>query len=239
MTAEFSQYFDYYTSQIYARRPMVMYRFGDGELMIANGEAVGTQTQAHQVDRWQAPAGISRLGYDLRNALSEQGPNIHFGIPCTCCNPPGNQHMKNLIKNSPIFPANIFINSNYPKFRNFIASLHNHPIAIWLNHRGSTNHLPFRPVAVRRAPDDCVNIYQSQRNELLAEARHFAKSMQNTIFLIGAGPLSEALIHTMWNQNPNNTYIDVGSALDEYIYMGRTRPYQTPGTIYSSLSCTI
>ncbi len=71
----------------------------------------------------------------------------------------------------------------------------------------------------------------------MSEARYFAKSLNNTIFFIAAGPLSEVLINVMWNVNSNNTYVDVGSSLDEYLYMTKTRPYQDSSHPYASKMC--
>lgn len=239
MTSNFKKYFDFYTNKIKERHYMALYRFGDGELMLTDGKAIKENTQANLIDNWRSPSELTLLGKDLINTLHTQGPNIHFGIPCTCCNPSGNLRMKKLITKSPTFPANIFINANYTHFKNFLPTLRELPIATWINHKGNTSQLPFKTIREKKIGDDCVNLYKNNRIDLLNEARNFCHDLQNTIFFIAAGPLTEVLIHTMWNQNPNNTYVDVGSALDEYIYKKNTRPYQIHNSHYSTLSCSL
>ena len=55
----------------------------------------------------------------------------------------------------------------------------------------------------------------------------------DTLFFISAGPLSEVLIDELYSENPNNRYIDVGSAIDEYVHGKVTRPYMLSGTMYN------
>jgi hypothetical protein len=38
----------------------------------------------------------------------------------------------------------------------------------------------------------------------------------------------------MYNHNPNNKYIDVGSSLDEFIHGKLTRPYMNPYSQYAN-----
>jgi hypothetical protein len=37
----------------------------------------------------------------------------------------------------------------------------------------------------------------------------------------------------LYTNNPNNRYIDVGSAIDEIVHGKKTRPYMSENTIYS------
>ena len=37
----------------------------------------------------------------------------------------------------------------------------------------------------------------------------------------------------MYNANPNNKYIDVGSSIDEFTHGRKTRPYMDPKSNYS------
>jgi hypothetical protein len=59
-----------------------------------------------------------------------------------------------------------------------------------------------------------------------------ASQHTDTLFLVSAGPLSEAIIHRLYSKNPNNRYIDVGSSLDEIVHGKKTRPYMVEGTQY-------
>ena len=234
----FADLLDHYCERIAAREPMTMYRFGDGERMLMAGQAVGEATQASRVDRWQAPAVLTRLGQDLRTVLHEgQGPSAHFGISCPCCDKTSYDFYDESIHDSETFTANLFINGNYGRWRAFLQTLKS-PVAVVLNERASAAALPFEPVGVMLVPDDCVNRYESGRERYAAYARAFARSLpERSIVLVAAGPLSEALMFFMWNERPSHTYVDVGSSLDEMTYGVRTRPYMDPTSAYAHKQC--
>lgn len=229
----FESVLEEYLQRMKDREPFVMYRFGDGELMLADGEAVGPHTQASRVDRWEAPNRLTALGRDLRTVLATQEAWAHFGIPCPCCNEIGFQRLRD---QSQTFPANLFINANYPRFKRFLEELSG-SVAIVVNERAK--QMPFPVAACLRVPDNGVEYYEHNRRALLSQARDFCRGLNRTLVLVSAGPLSEALIFAMWNTNPNNTYVDVGSALDELSYGEKTRSYMTEGSEYAMRSCPL
>jgi Asp-tRNA(Asn)/Glu-tRNA(Gln) amidotransferase A subunit family amidase len=60
-------------------------------------------------------------------------------------------------------------------------------------------------------------------------------SMTNQLFFISCGPISEIIIDVLYKANPNNTYIDVGSSIDEFVHGYKTRPYMYNTSPYSKL----
>ena len=56
------------------------------------------------------------------------------------------------------------------------------------------------------------------RDNIFDVATKLAKSHSFHIFLlvVSLGPITNILISLMWNMNSNNTYIDVGAALNEF-----------------------
>jgi hypothetical protein len=60
-------------------------------------------------------------------------------------------------------------------------------------------------------------------NQVLKSARKH----NNKIFLFAAGPYSNTLVHQARLANSNNTYINIGSALDPFIYNRPTRSYHS------------
>jgi len=54
-----------------------------------------------------------------------------------------------------------------------------------------------------------------------------ARAYHGTVFFVSLGPMSEAVILTMWRANPTNMYVDVGSGLDLFVKGVPTRSYQT------------
>ena len=49
--------------------------------------------------------------------------------------------------------------------------------------------------------------------------------------------MSEVIIDYLWSINPSNQYIDVGSAIDEYIHGRKTRPYMYEQSEFYSREC--
>lgn len=218
---------------------MAMYRFGDGEIALIDGNPIGRNTQAAETDRWTSPGGMTLLGRDLKTVLETQEACFHFGIPCPCCNPSGNLDLKRRVTKAPLFPANLWINANYPHFIAFLRGLESYPISVVINERANEWNLPVRIAGRLSVPDDCVNFYNRNRDSIVASARKFASERRFEIVLVSAGPMSEALIFFMWNANPYNTYVDVGSALDEFAYGQKTRPYMEAGSRYATQVCGI
>jgi hypothetical protein len=58
--------------------------------------------------------------------------------------------------------------------------------------------------------------------------------LENQLFFISCGPVSEIIIHKLYQNNPNNTYVDMGSSLDELIHGYKTRPYMDPNSRYAN-----
>ncbi len=239
----FSELLQSYCHRIVKREPLVMYRFGDGERLLMSGSPVGEHTQAARIDRWQAPAGLTRLGRDLKTVItSGQGPIAHFGISCPCCDPASFEYYDDVVQVSPKFPANLFINANYPQWMAFIKEklAQSGPVAVIVNERAITLNLPFEPVRTMRVPDDGVNHYETQGTILIAQARAFARGLPELCcVLVAAGPLSEALMFFMSSERPDLTYVDVGSSLDELTYGWQTRPYMDPTSSYAQQQCLL
>ena len=63
---------------------------------------------------------------------------------------------------------------------------------------------------------DLTGKWLQVRDNIFDVATKLAKSHDFHIFLVSLGPISNILISLMWNMNPNNTYIDVGAALNEF-----------------------
>jgi hypothetical protein len=65
--------------------------------------------------------------------------------------------------------------------------------------------------------------------------KEVSSKYSNTLFIVCCGPLSAVLIKLMFENNENNTYIDFGSSMDEFIHGKKTRPYMFENTQYSKM----
>ena len=214
----------------------VFIRYGDGEVMLSHGIPVTQGTQAYQVDRWSSPAGVTDLGTELKGLLNN--PDWYYGIPCQCCNLNCKNLILNLLNRVPsdkITFANLFINANYPNFRSWVTKL-DRPVVVLANEHG-THKYPFKVEEVLKLPDDCVNYWQNSKNELIDLSKALAMKYTDTVFLFSGGPL-KVLLKYMWMANSNNSYLDVGSAIDPWTYGGvLTRPYQLGVGEYGLRNC--
>lgn len=214
-------------------------RYGDGEVMLTEGIEVPGYTQAGQVDKWTSPAGISKLGQDLGSLI--ENPDWYYGIPCQCCNDALKHKILQRLHGVPkdhITFANMFVNAAYPLFQEWIKSL-KRPVVLAVNEVGRDADYPFVVLDKMLLPNNCVYEWQDRSEILIQQAKSLATRHDNTIFLISAGPL-KVLIKYMYEANPSNTYLDVGSSLDPYTHRRNTRPYQASemgGSGFSGLNC--
>lgn len=215
----------------------VFSRYGDGEVMLINGEDVSTNTQAYSIDKWSSK-GKTKLGTKLDDSLYHTEDNWIYGIPCQCCNDRCKHvllsKLKTDIKN--ITYANLWVNSNYELFKYWVSKLIDEVVVIG-NYKGVNNKYPFNVKQYIPIPDDCVNYYEQNDKEFESKLIKDVEGVEKTLFLISAGPLTEVIIEILWKNNKNNKYIDVGSSLDEFIHSKVTRPYMVKGNQYSIKKC--
>lgn len=207
------------------RRPMVLMRFGDGEGLLMRGQEVHHETQAYQIDGWSAPPKLTRLGRELLEALSMTGPDVHIGISDLSRWP---VEMAWALKRtrqpaSLITFACLFINANYPVFRRLLGNL-SEPVVLMVSERAPASiTLPFPVIERYPMPADCANRWERDYTALGEGFEALAERHQSTLFLISGGPLAKVAAARMWKRNPTNRYLDVGSAIDEFIFGRLTR----------------
>lgn len=216
----------------------VFVRYGDGEVALMNGDDISENTQAFVVDNWKS-TGNTKLGLDLKLSLTNK--DWYFGIPCKCCNEKCKNYLLTLLNlpDEKITYANLWVNSNYELFLNWVKNINDEVILIAnQNAENNLNDFPFKIKEFVPMPDNCVDYYETNSESLIVSLKNIVKKHTNSLFLISAGPLSEVIIHHMYNEKKINKYVDVGSSLDEYIHKKITRPYMTVGTEYNTKICT-
>jgi hypothetical protein len=132
--------------------------------------------------------------------------------------------------------SNLFVNSNFPHVAKFFNELER-PVHLIVNQRGKDGEYPFKVSAKEYVPDDVITWYTEAKDSIIERYETLAKNSKDTLFFVSAGPLSEIIIYKMYKANPNNTYVDIGSALDVWTHRKATRSYQVPGATYSDKEC--
>lgn len=238
---DFRDEFYKFATLIENKTPMALVRYGDGEHLLMEGKGVSNITQAYKVDGWGAEPRLYKMSYDLLDSLQHTEPNYYYAIPCQCCNEYGKKFYLDRIKQGMdnITYANVFINGNYPLWKNFLYSMGQHIVLI-ANEAGIGKDL-YPPLAVDNyipVKRDCVNFWEKNRDKFKDFLTKSVQGMSGVLFFISAGPMAKVIIDHLWKVNPTNRYIDVGSAIDEFIYGAPTRPYMIRNNPYYYRVCT-
>lgn len=200
-------------------------RGGDGEYAVMEGRHIQST-----MDLWHSPDHMTTLGEALKDSLRVEGENIYYGISCPCCDPKVYfyymQHIRN--KKNVTF-GNLWVNCNFRRFRDDFANLSREAVVIG-NHEGQgrtigkLNVLKYYPVS-----DDCVSFWEEEGSTLISRIIDDFGDRNNLLYVVSAGPMSGPLIAALYKNNPENTYIDVGSAVSNYIHGRPIRPYMLEG----------
>jgi hypothetical protein len=103
------------------------------------------------------------------------------------------------------------------------------------NKNAKKENFPFNVIDITPFPDDCINFWEDNDESFIEEINKKYSLMNNQLFFISCGPVSEIIIDALYKINPNNTYIDVGSSIDEFVHGYKTRPYMDSKSIYYNM----
>lgn len=235
--SKFSTDFDYYTDLIKSGANFSYARYADGEVRLMRGESVDTNSQAYTVDKWLAPNQMTKVGINLLETLTHTEGNYHYAISGKNDSITDYEYLVQRISNKNLTFANLWINANYQKMKNFYQTLER-DVYLICNHKAKVDNFPFKVVEIFPFPDDCISYFNEFGEDYLSQLLEYTSNVQNKTFFISAGPVSEILIHQMYITNPNNQYIDIGSSIDEYVHGRMTRPYMNSSSIYANLEST-
>ena len=217
-----------------AREPFALARYGDGEMLVIQGEAIDLLAKANGEHRYQpGDARSERQRVRLAASLTYQHPRYFVGIACPCC--VGLTHFQQLKTGSgqaesQLTWANLFVNANFDTFkRDTLSALSALPPVVLVAHeRAHTDTLPFDvschiKTGANAWVDDCDRVLEALQQEL----RDNGDTGRTLLFC--AGVLSNIAIAELHARYPENTYIDLGSVLDVELGLGQTRKYLRNG----------
>lgn len=231
LTDSFNNDLFFFLDKIRNKENFCITRYGDGEYFIMINKKLST------LDGWTfRPWLDKKIHRLLLESFHYVHPDYYVGIPCPCCQPPENiKWFKENVKTQNLTWANIFVNGNYPLFEEQIIPLFkSRKVHLVANKKGQVNNLPFEvenfyPVG-KRALRFNLNLIP-QLEESVADA-------ENELFLFCAGPLGKVLAQRLHMKNPNNTYLDLGSSLNKFLYPNKpNRDYLMEGGYYHGRIC--
>lgn len=233
---KFNTDFDKFWDMIEKGDNFTFTRYADGEVMLMNGNAVHHLTQAALVDKWTAPLGMTKVGKDLLKTINHTESNYYYAISAPTDNLGDHNYLKSVIKttDSNITFVNLWINGNYQLSLEKYKTL-TRPVNLICNYRAKKINFPFKVQDFVMFPDDCIRYWDESGDSFIENIKEEFKGKENELFFISCGPVSEIIIHELYENNPNNTYIDVGSSIDEFIHGRKTRPYMEPTSQYGQM----
>ena len=212
-----------------AKKPFAFSKYADGEWAviqghnIANGEFDFEKQEENEFYREK-----------LIDSFKYKHPEYYVGISCECCQGHNHALMKEQSGQDEehLTYANLFVNTNYPLYtKYFIPEYQNHKIYLVANEKAKIQNLPFELERFYPIGDTAFiknyNIIEQIKSE----------NIRASLFLFCAGPFGNILAHQLFNSNPNNIYMDIGSTLNPWIQSeGFKRDYYSNG-YFSNKTC--
>lgn len=210
--------------------PFAFSKFADGEWAILAGRPIDTTKRWNGEFRYRPDNEEDRAHRRaLLEAFTYQSPNYYVGIGCRCCMGDIAHTEMRIACDQPaerLTWANLFVNSNYAFYRDRIIPQYAtyRRVRVVCNSRAVVNTLPFR----------CHTHFGIGTNawadnaSMISTVSTVASRVKGELFLFCAGPLGNRLAHKLNEINPENTYLDIGSTLDPWLFSGKrgmTRRY--------------
>ena len=223
-----------------AHEPFALARFGDGEMVIVMGEHPHRARRMPGTDYGYIPgdpayAAPRRL---LIDSLHYRAESYYAGICCPHCI--GDDDFEWLRVQSGqddahLTYATVYFYDNYPHYVREVVPLYaEYEVVLVCSRDADVSRLPFpvhRTVPVGR--DAWVRELAT-----IDELRRDVVHRSGALVLLCAGPLANILAHQLHRVAPQNTYLDLGSSLDQWLFRTEvpTRRYMKPA-IMRTESC--
>jgi len=241
---DFHKGFDFLLTKIKNEENFAFVRFSDGELFVlknetlilsdtyyVTGDVAGSNIYTDEEQKEFIPEIHSFYRQKLIESLEHTQADYFKGI-CTIKDVGEKNFLfqKSFISDEENLTfANLLINKNYKRFvEEMVPLFKNREIIYVANKAAKVENLPFKIKKHFKVGKNCpVNDYY-----LVDEIRKYIKenNIKNHIILCAAASLSNYIIHQCYEENPNNTFIDVGSCLNPYLGLEgwkHTRGYLT------------
>jgi hypothetical protein len=129
--------------------------------------------------------------------------------------------------------ANIFVNSNYDTYKKmFLEEYKNWNVHLVANKNSKIEDLPFKIEKFYPVENTAWRANYSLIDDIKQE------NLTSKLFLFACGPFGNMLSHQLWENNQNNTYMDIGSTLNPWLKSeGFKRDYYDEGVVYKNRVC--
>ncbi len=231
---DFQEQIRFFFDKINKKENFSLARYADGERAVLRGVAI------KGIDGWATSNQLSQLGKDLWATLNHTESNYYYGISCPCCDKNAfSWYLKNIPHHDNLTFSNLFVNGNYSFFQEHFPKIKEQAVVI--AHKNGVGKRIGNLEVVHYFPteNNCIEYWDTEGDAFVEKIIYKTKSFKNMLFVVSAGPMSEVIIHRLYEANPENRYIDFGSSVDAYIHARMTRPYMDTSQIYSQKMCKI
>jgi hypothetical protein len=217
-------------------------RFSDGELYVMGNVRLEIGIDHYQIGEGQhsgtygkeemksfIPGQHDFYRQKLIDSLQFRKSNYYKGISCRCCvGQQGFDYQLGLHggDDESLTWSNLFINGNYPKYvEEIVPIFKTKKIVMIVNESANLQNLGFDIVKDFRVGSNCfVNDYH-----LIEEVGNWIRenNIKDHLFLVSAASLSNLLIHQLYKEFDQNTYMDIGSSLNPLMDMQGWRGSRT------------
>uniref|UniRef100_A0A6C0K9N4 Glycosyltransferase 2-like domain-containing protein n=1 Tax=viral metagenome TaxID=1070528 RepID=A0A6C0K9N4_9ZZZZ len=236
LVGSMAEHLDQVIGKIRSKTPFGLIRPSDGEYAILMNRTL------KNCDDW-----TWRAGGVLREQLAESvrtiNPNLYIGIPCNSCNKSWNctnEIYTNFLEKFHVPPpqityANIFMNSNWAKWTEFIR---NYPGGFYLVGSGGSAETTTLQIKGKHAISaTLVNSWDTDGESETSRLLEFISELRGDLICFAAGPLSKVWIPLCMKRNPANMYVDVGASLDVFTKGATNRMYTNPSHPFAKETC--
>lgn len=210
---------DFFINKINKLEPFALIRFSDKEHFVLENLPIKT------IDEWSFNKN-SILIEHLNNVLKLNNSNVYFGIHHKCDNMiMFNYYKKKLSGNSNLTFSTIFCNANYEKFLNFVMTSNLDIVLISCNKPFSNKIGSMSVIDYLEIDKNLTSKWDYECENYINKAINLSLNYTKKIFLLSGGPIAKILIQRMYEANPNNIYVDVGSSIDSFTKNMITRDF--------------
>lgn len=167
----------------------------------------------------------------LKEAYQYHHKNYFVGLSCRCC--VGNENFNWQVNfrggdDDHLTWANLLINGNYNNFKSEMLPLFNNKNIVFIgNDEMDVSKLPFEVMKIFRVGRNCMINDFSLSDDIIEWM--ISNDIKDHLFLFSASSLSEVLIHKLFLKEKDNTYIDIGTMLNNYMSVDMNRGYLRGG----------
>ena len=240
----FDKEFDKFLEKLKNKENFAFSRFSDGELFILRNETVilaenhfvtgdrkGQGTYPKEEQKEFIPEKHQFHQKKLVECFKFKKPGYYKGICCR--NDVGEDAFfwqKSLNgSDTDLTFANLLINKNYRRFVDeLVPVLKEREVLYVVNESANLSDLPFKVKKAFRIGSNCM----VDNYDTIEEVKAYIKEndIRDHVVLCSAASLSNFIIRDCYDDNPNNTFLDIGSCLNPYLSLAgwiHTRGYLT------------